>query len=192
MICPSPYSSRNQFGQLLNDRQLLGEAVEIGTHQADFAQVFLDVWQGEKLYCVDPWSVPDGYESQVEQLWSSSSRSADKRIAISRLEKFGERAELIEDLSIPASQRFHDAQLDFVYIDGDHRCEEVKKDISAWSPKVREGGIIAGHDFICPGEEPENWGRPIQRALSETLAVSRDVFVIVEENGLPWSWYVVN
>jgi predicted O-methyltransferase YrrM len=34
-----------------------------------------------------------------------------------------------------------------VYIDGDHRFEFVKQDISAWLPKVRPGGILAGHDY---------------------------------------------
>ena len=37
--------------------------------------------------------------------------------------------------------------LDFVYIDGDHSYEQVKKDIENYFPKVRIGGILAGHDI---------------------------------------------
>jgi len=37
--------------------------------------------------------------------------------------------------------------LDFVYIDADHSYKSVKEDINAWAPKVREGGIVAGHDY---------------------------------------------
>jgi len=36
---------------------------------------------------------------------------------------------------------------DFVYIDGDHSYEGVTADIEHWMPKIREGGILAGHDF---------------------------------------------
>jgi hypothetical protein len=38
-------------------------------------------------------------------------------------------------------------QLDFVYIDGDHRIEAVKRDLDAWYPKVRIGGLFGGHDI---------------------------------------------
>ena len=37
--------------------------------------------------------------------------------------------------------------VDFVFIDAEHTYEGVRDDIIAWSPKVRPGGIIAGHDY---------------------------------------------
>ena len=40
-------------------------------------------------------------------------------------------------------------KLDFLFIDGDHTYEGVKKDFEMYSPLVRNGGIIAFHD-ICP------------------------------------------
>ncbi|MEM5831577.1 MAG: class I SAM-dependent methyltransferase, partial [Candidatus Aenigmatarchaeota archaeon] len=39
-------------------------------------------------------------------------------------------------------------KLDFLFIDGDHTYEGVKKDFEMYSPLVREGGIIAFHDII--------------------------------------------
>lgn len=46
---------------------------------------------------------------------------------------------------------FEDRYFDFVFIDADHREESVKKDILAWLPKVKKGGIIAGHDYYNQG-----------------------------------------
>ena len=37
-------------------------------------------------------------------------------------------------------------KLDFVYIDGNHAYEYVKKDIGLYYPKLKKGGVIGGHD----------------------------------------------
>ena len=42
-----------------------------------------------------------------------------------------------------------DEELDLVFIDADHSYESVKEDILLWQPKVREGGIICGHDYTA-------------------------------------------
>jgi predicted O-methyltransferase YrrM len=39
-------------------------------------------------------------------------------------------------------------ELDFLFIDGDHSYEGVKKDFEMYSPLVRKGGIIAFHDIV--------------------------------------------
>ena len=49
--------------------------------------------------------------------------------------------------SIKASRGFDDGSLDFVFIDACHTYQAVKKDISSWLPKVKPGGILAGHDI---------------------------------------------
>lgn len=36
---------------------------------------------------------------------------------------------------------------DFVFIDGSHFYEDVLKDIKCWYPLVKDGGILAGHDY---------------------------------------------
>jgi len=60
-------------------------------------------------------------------------------------------------------RHYADASLDWVFIDADHAYESVRKDIDAWLPKVRTGGIIAGHDFI-------NWpGFGVIKAVTETF-----------------------
>jgi predicted O-methyltransferase YrrM len=43
---------------------------------------------------------------------------------------------------------YEDKSLDFVFIDAGHDYDSVMKDIKAWLPKVKVGGIIAGHDFM--------------------------------------------
>jgi len=54
--------------------------------------------------------------------------------------------------------------LDFLFIDGDHRYEGVKRDFTAYGSMVRPGGLIALHDispspfgFRCSGDVPRFW-----------------------------------
>jgi glycosyltransferase involved in cell wall biosynthesis len=49
--------------------------------------------------------------------------------------------------SVDAAKLYADKSLDFVLIDADHSYEEVKKDILAWLPKIKNGGVIAGDDY---------------------------------------------
>jgi len=45
-----------------------------------------------------------------------------------------------------AAEIFSDRFLDLAFIDGDHSYDAVREDIRLWSPKVRVGGILCGHD----------------------------------------------
>ncbi len=49
-----------------------------------------------------------------------------------------------------AADQFEDDSLDMVYIDADHSYQEAIADCRAWYPKVKPGGIFAGHDFQTP------------------------------------------
>ena len=51
-------------------------------------------------------------------------------------------------MSWDGAQHYDDKSLDFVFIDAGHDYTSVKKDIDAWLPKVKSGGILAGHDFM--------------------------------------------
>lgn len=53
--------------------------------------------------------------------------------------------------SVNASKMFEDGSVDFVFIDASHEYADVKEDILAWMPKVKKGGVIAGHDYADKG-----------------------------------------
>lgn len=40
-----------------------------------------------------------------------------------------------------------DSKVDFVYIDGLHTYDQVKKDIANYKPLIKENGFIGGHDY---------------------------------------------
>jgi predicted O-methyltransferase YrrM len=49
--------------------------------------------------------------------------------------------------SAVSAQMFSENEVDFCFIDASHVEEDVKRDIEAWWSKVKEGGVLAGHDY---------------------------------------------
>jgi len=54
--------------------------------------------------------------------------------------------------------------LDFLFIDGDHTYEGVKRDFEMYSPLVRKGGVIAFHDIV---EHPPETGCEVSMFWNE-------------------------
>jgi predicted O-methyltransferase YrrM len=57
------------------------------------------------------------------------------------------------------SELLSEQPLDFLFIDGDHAYESVRRDFELYAPLVRPGGLIAIHDIV-PGEEELVGGVP--------------------------------
>lgn len=115
--------------------------VEVGTWRGQFAEILCKGNPALKLYCVDPWKAYGGYtdfKSQESLEWSYG--RAQHRLAPYK-------CELMRMPSLEGVTHFADGALDFVYVDGNHDFPNVVADIHAWLPKVRAGGILAGHDY---------------------------------------------
>lgn len=63
--------------------------------------------------------------------------------------------------SIEASKDFNDNSLDFVFLDSSHLYEPTKQEIMAWYPKLKDGCLLAGHDFFGHDE--------VNRAVREMI-----------------------
>lgn len=55
---------------------------------------------------------------------------------------------IIREFSHKAAKFFPDNFFDFVYVDADHSKSGCYRDLTSWYPKVKQGGIISGHDYI--------------------------------------------
>jgi hypothetical protein len=55
--------------------------------------------------------------------------------------------------SFVAARNFEDGSIDTCFIDANHTGDFPKKDIAAYLPKMKKGGVMAGHDFDAPDVE---------------------------------------
>ena len=62
---------------------------------------------------------------------------------------------IVDKCSDEAVKTVEDESIDFLFIDGDHRYSQIKRDLDNWYPKIRKGGTICGHDYDQTGYSDE-------------------------------------
>lgn len=61
--------------------------------------------------------------------------------------KYADRAKFLVASTHEAAGMVPDGAFDFVFIDADHSETAVTEDITDWTPKVKKGGWLGGHDY---------------------------------------------
>ena len=161
----------DRFMKSINKRDLVG--AEVGVYDGWHALDMMETLPIKKLFLVDPYQAYGEYYESVGNP-RKSQKALDERMAVAKkvLEKYGDKVEFIRKFSEEAAKLIPDESLDFVYIDGNHQYEFVKKDIESWYPKVKKGGIIGGDDYTsCPETEAEQFG--IFKAVHEFFDTKR-------------------
>lgn len=181
-------ASRYTLGEWLNHQNLIGFGVEVGTFNGWYAADLLHQWRGEKLYLVDAWRFLEYWNDPM-----NAHKEEQCRRMVNTFEsvyKFGRRVVMIRELSEDAVRLFPDGSLDFVYIDADHSFEGVSRDILLWQPKIKPGGILAGHDYL-DGRTPNGAVYNVKSAVDQWAErVGKTVEVIEENAGHEPGWIV--
>ena len=181
---PSATMTRADLPFLLNERGLVGTGAEIGVFAGEYSARILTGWSGRLLLSIDPWRQASDYVdvTNVEQedfdLLFATSRA--------RLERFGDRSRILRMTSADAAKTIEDRSLDFVFVDARHDEASVREDLGLWYPKVRPGGIFAGHDYL-DGDLPE--GRFGVKSAVDDMARMRGLVVHVTPEKFP-TWIV--
>lgn len=130
--------TRNDLAQLFADLNYT-EGAEIGVNRGRYSDVMLKRNPKLHINCVDPWKAFDrNSDARMERAF---------RRAHQKLDVYGDRVTWVRKTSVEAAKDFKDGSLDFVYIDAMHYFDFVMVDIILWTPKVRKGGIVSGHDY---------------------------------------------
>jgi len=166
--------SRTEFPALL-DHLGFQRACEVGIWKDAFSAHLLQHSHLATLVSVDSW-----HDSFPHAPITASRLEAQARRALA---PFGSRSRILIDYSPQAAQQFADGYFDFVYIDANHRYHLIQADIAAWWPKVRAGGILAGHDYV----RARHCG--VIQAVDEFVAAHKCELHLTSTDRFP-SWWV--
>jgi predicted O-methyltransferase YrrM len=129
-----------------------GIFVEIGTHCGSFADFILENNKSSKLYCVDPYIKYDSYDDAINNYTGDELFNDTYNLLKS---KYGDRITFIRKFSEDAINDIPD-NIDFLYIDGNHRYSYVYKDLELYFPKVKKNGYIIGDDAVDTNDDLRN------------------------------------
>lgn len=118
--------------------------IEIGSETGITSEHLLDNKEDLILHCVDPFlpyidkSVSGAHFPEHDSLYQNF---------IDRMKLYEPRMILHRMTSDEALEKFEDNTYDFIFIDGLHEYDQVKKDIENYYPKIKNGGVFSGHDY---------------------------------------------
>lgn len=121
---------------------------EVGCKEGRTTAFVLEHCPDCRVMAIDPWipmpqqGTKDGGESY--ETWDFKAIETD---FWARTEPWANRLTFHRKTSLEAADLVDDDACDLIFIDAAHDYDSVVEDIAAWRPKVREGGILAGHDF---------------------------------------------
>ena len=162
------FSYPNLYKNIVNEFPSGSKFVEVGSWKGkSSAFMAVEISNSNKdieFYCVDHWlgsrehydQSHHAYEPNIHILYKTflnNMKSVEKYYKPMRMS------------SLEASTYFEDSSLNFVFLDGSHEYVDICNDIDHWKPKLKSGGILAGHDYYDNDQNFEG----VKRCVNEKI-----------------------
>jgi len=139
--------------ELIKDRNILLDSLpknmkiaELGIFKGEFSKIILERLSPSELFLVDlfPEEMYSG-DKDGNNIVLANLNQMYKQI-VEEFEQF-ENVKVIKSYTSDFLNSLENEYLDAVYIDADHSYDGVKTDLILSYEKVKNGGIIMGHDY---------------------------------------------
>ena len=134
-------------------------ALEIGSYAGESAQLCLSTGRFKEIYCIDPWETGYDPNDPTSRTVAEAEKVFDSRF------KNEPRIHKIKAYSFDKIDDFSDSSFDFIYVDGNHQEAAVEQDLKMVLPKLKQDGVLAGHDY----NPRARWVRGVSVAVDRVL-----------------------
>ena len=139
--------------------------VELGTYQGRTA-LFM-AWgarqgRGAHVYAIDPWDLPgkrgpynqnpEGGRGKHRKAFTDPGTYNWARYNV-RANGYANQVSLIRDFSVKAAEKWSAGPVGLLFVDGDHRYDAVRADVSAWAAHLAPDAVIAFDDYAATHPE---------------------------------------
>ena len=128
------YKDRGEMLSLLPSNSI---GAEVGVFKGDFSKIILKKVNPLRLVLIDIQ-----FQIDIKKLFADDVNSG--------------RVIIMEEDSVSSLEKFEDEYFDWLYIDGDHSMDGVKRDVDIAKKKITSNGVIILNDYKmgdhnCPG-----------------------------------------
>lgn len=176
-----------------------GIVAEVGVQRGDFAEEILSRCAPRLLLLIDAWQhVPDGSYAIDKSNVSQDEHDRFYAVVCARFsaEIAAGTVIVLRGPSEVVLPQLPDRWLDWIYLDGDHTLDAMRRDLASCDRIVKGTGFIAGHDYVendaagfgvvpavaefCP---TRHW-RLVARTLNDDVCDGYDSYVL-SQHGPP-------
>lgn len=150
--------------------------IEIGSETGATSEHLLCNKEDLTLHCVDPF-MP--YIDKSVSGADFPQHDDHYQKFLNRMASYGERMVLHRKTSDEALEEFENGAYDFIFIDGLHEYDQVKKDMENYYSKIKDGGVFAGHDY--------NYVADVKKAVDE-FAEKVGIKEVLHTDHDVWYW----
>ena len=158
---------RKRLLELMPKRSI---CAEIGVWEGDFSKLIIEIITPKRLHLIDPWK----FQVKYGKRWYGGAKAKNQKdmnkIFLGVENKFNDlkNVNIHRNFSHIVVKDFPDDYFDWIYIDGNHYYDFIRKDLELYFPKVKKGGYITGDDYFWTS--PELKGRqPVKQAVDEFI-----------------------
>jgi len=135
-------------------------------------------------YAIDPWLWYPDYKKSVkiqnQKKWDQTVMNRNYNFFLNEINDkgFKKKVKVLRMTGENALKEIPDNSLDFIFIDGNHSYEYVKKDCEMYLPKIKKGGLMSGHDYgLSSGQ--------VDKAVNEVFGSDK---ISLGPNRTWWIW----
>lgn len=197
------FKTRDQLGSIIqNEGFSIG--VELGVQNGLYSKAILSAWPNcSEYHLVDLWGHQENYDDVANV--GQSQQEKIYKTALQNTDPWKEKIRTCRNFTTSCALKYEDGYFDFIYVDARHDFKGVWEDLIAYWPKLKAGGIMAGHDYVTNDEvggplaSGQDWSKNYDGTIDETgtvvrgavdifsSSVCRQVTVAYKERGW-WTW----
>jgi hypothetical protein len=175
---------------------------EIGVQKGEFTAFLLSAWrQCTEFHAIDLWRQQKSYKDSANI--DNVEQENLYQLTRTRLQNFEKIIVYHRNYSNLVVKEIKDNSLDFIYVDARHDYVAVTEDLTLYWPKLKDGGIMAGHDYLDVAQvkalsPQQDWSvdhlgnkrtddKAVKSAVNEFAAkYQRPVLVTLQESWPTW------
>ena len=127
------------------------------TNYVDAANVGKLLMQLRRLHFATDINIPElvNLPAHVNRCCVATEQEEQDRIfrqAQENLKPYSNQTVFLKMTTLEGAEHIEDDSVDYIYVDARHDYCGVRQDLDAYWPKLKHGGILAGHDFVTNAE----------------------------------------